>query len=114
MAYRVELTAPAERDVYRIFDFIRQLAPYSAEQWLSGLFEAVFSLQELPHRCPLIPEAEELGAAVRQLLYGKRHGVYRIIFDVWETPQHQGQVRILHIRHSAQDKVRPEDILIEE
>jgi hypothetical protein len=61
MAYRVSLAIPAEADAYAAFERIREAAPMHAGKWLTGLFSAIFSLDEMPVRCPVIPEAEELG-----------------------------------------------------
>jgi hypothetical protein len=71
MAYRVSLSALAETDAYAAFERIREAAPLHAEKWLTGLFEAIFSLNEMPARCPIILEAKELGYPARQLLFGK-------------------------------------------
>ncbi len=38
MAYSVKLTAPAEADAYKAFEYIREDAPERAEEWLIGLF----------------------------------------------------------------------------
>ena len=57
MAYRVSLSAPAETDADAAFERIREAAPMHAEKWLTRLFEAIFSLDELPARCPVIAEA---------------------------------------------------------
>jgi hypothetical protein len=66
---------------------------------------AIDSLSQAPARCPVIPEAEELGFPARHLLYGKRGGVYRIkrggvyriIFDIREEERH-----CPHTAHLAQ------------
>lgn len=80
MAYRVSLSAPAEADAYAAFERIREAAPLHAEKWLIGLFAAMESLAEAPARCPVIPEAGELGIPARHLLYGKGRSIHRIIF----------------------------------
>lgn len=82
MAYKVKLTALAEADAYAAFERIRAASPTHAERWLTGLFQAMLSLDEMPTRCPLIPEAEEIGRDIRQLPYGKRSGIQRIISRV--------------------------------
>ena len=63
MAYRVSLAAPAEADAYAAFERIREAAPVHAEKWFTGLFKAIFSLDKLPARCSVIPEAKERGYA---------------------------------------------------
>lgn len=82
MVYRVSLSGPAEKDAYAAFERIRDAAPTHAEKWLSRLFAAISSLDKQPARCPVIPEARELGFPARHLLYGKGRGVYRIIFHI--------------------------------
>ena len=114
MAYRVKLTQPAEADAYAAFEHIRELSPQSAEKWLRGLFEAVSTLEEMPSRCAIIPEAEELDLPLRQLLYGKRSGIYRIIFNIQELSEEGPRVRVLRIWHGARDEIRAEDIASDE
>jgi plasmid stabilization system protein ParE len=60
MAYKVKLTRPAEDDAYAAFARIHEMAPASADKWLRRLFAAIATLAEMPERCPLIPEADEL------------------------------------------------------
>jgi plasmid stabilization system protein ParE len=107
MAYRVSLAAPAEADAYAAFERIRTAAPLHTERWLTRLFEAIFSLDRLPSRCPVVPEAKELGYPARHLLYGKGNGVYRIVFHVREDEQH---VRVLRIWHASRDAITADDV----
>ena len=107
MAYRVSLSAPAEADGYAAFERIRAAAPMHAEKWLATLFEAIFSLDKSPARCPVIPEAKELGYPARHLLTGKGTGVYRIIFHIQEEQQH---VRVLRIWHASRDALTAADV----
>jgi plasmid stabilization system protein ParE len=105
MAYRVSLATPAEADAYAAFERIREAAPMHAGKWLTGLFSAIFSLDEMPVRCP--SEAEELGYPARHLLYGKRNGVYRIIFHIREEERH---VRVLRVWHASRDTITAADV----
>lgn len=57
MACKVSITAPAEEDIYLAFERIRKFSPRRSERWLRDLYSAVFSLANMPARCPLIPEA---------------------------------------------------------
>jgi plasmid stabilization system protein ParE len=67
--------------------------------------EAVLSLQDNPDRCRLAPEAEFYPGQLRQLLYGKRRGIYRILFEV------QGDtVYVLRVRHGSQALLGPGEI----
>lgn len=55
----------------------------------------------MPKRCPLARENEYFSKEIRQLLYGQGRNSYRILFTIVEEPE-LSTVRILHIRHSAQ------------
>jgi plasmid stabilization system protein ParE len=111
MAYIVKLTSRAEEDAYVAFDYIwKESSLLHADRWLEGLFTAAFSLRQHPHRCPPIPEADEIGREIRHLLYGRRSTQYRIIFDVQEQSADGPLVRILHIRRSSRDRLTPEDL----
>ena len=70
----------------------------------------MLSLGEMPARCPLIPEAEEIGRDIRQLLYGKRSGIRRIIFDIQEQSDEGPHVRVLRVWHGSRERLRGEDI----
>ena len=105
MAYKIRLTSRAESDAYAAYDYIREDAPMRAETWLRGLFKAVFTLEQMPRRCKVIPEAEEIGLEVRQLLYGRTSRSYRILFDIQEDSPEGPRVRILRIWHGSRDSV---------
>src|SRR5436305_1066026 len=108
MDYQVRLTAPAEADAYAAFERIRADAPTHAARWLNGFFNAVRSLARA--RCPLIAEAEDLHREIRQLLYGKGTGTYRILFDVEDESLEGPRVRVLRVWHSSRDRIRMEDL----
>jgi plasmid stabilization system protein ParE len=95
MAFHVELSDRAQADIAAIYDWLRsQKAEDAGERWFVALREAITSLSTLPSRCPVAPESRESAVEVRQLLYGRKPHVYRILFAV------EGDVvRVLHIRH---------------
>jgi plasmid stabilization system protein ParE len=109
MAYSVELTPRAVEDADSAAEYIRQSAPEAAQRWFDGLIEAMLSLEEMPQRCPLAPEAQRLGTELRQLLYGKRGGQFRIVFRVYEEVQ-PPVVRVVAIRHGARDRITREEL----
>ena len=78
VTYNVEITPAAERDVEEIWTYIAADSPENATTFLLRLEEQIDTLEQLPERCPLIPENEQLGAAYRHLL----HGAYRTIFRI--------------------------------
>lgn len=55
----------------------------------------------MPKRCPIARENEYFSNEIRQLLYGKGRNSYRIFFTIVEG-ENILTVRILHIRHAAQ------------
>jgi plasmid stabilization system protein ParE len=103
MKYRVEITFEAELEVKDAYLWIHRDSPASAARWRQGLIEAARSLARHPTRCPLAPESAHFKQEVRQLLYGKRGGVYRVLFVIDEKV-----VSILHVRHAAREFLQPE------
>jgi plasmid stabilization system protein ParE len=95
MAFRVEQTARAKTDLDTILEWlIEQGAGEPGLCWFRKLREAIASLSEIPHRCPLAPENAEFPFEVRQLLYGSKPHRYRVLFTI------DGDiVVVLHIRH---------------
>ena len=76
--YNVEITAAAERDVEEIWIYSADDSPEAATAFIIRLEEQIDTLEQLPERCPLIPENEQLGTSYRHLL----HGAYRTIFRI--------------------------------
>lgn len=102
MAYRVDLTERAVRDLRRIYVAINAAETAQARAWFNGLEKAVLSLDEHPARGAPIPE----NGSLRHLLYGRRRYRYRIIYAIDE---HNRIVTVLHIRHGARDAFTPEE-----
>ena len=103
MAYLVNITSRAQRDVAHLYGEINAEHSDTALKWYRGLKEAILSLEENPNRCPVTPEKKDL----RHLLYGHKPHVYRVIFRVLEK---QKQVDVLHIRHGARRKFKTSDL----
>jgi len=103
MAYLVNLTVRAERDLAALYDEIDAQNSKAAFKWYAGLKEAILSLEEMPYRCPATPEKSQL----RHLLYGRKPHVYRVIFRILEKRK---QVDVLHIRHGARRKLTASDL----
>lgn len=90
--YNVEITPAAERDVEEIWTYIANDSPENATVFIMRLEDQIDTLEQLPERCSLIPENEQLGTSYRHLPYG----VYRTIFRVAGKT-----VYILRIIHGA-------------
>jgi plasmid stabilization system protein ParE len=99
MAFRVEISAEAESDADGILEWlISQHAGETGIRWFVALEEAIASLATFPERCALAPETLRFPFEVRQLLYGHKPHVYRILFSI------EGEtVNILHIRHGRRE-----------
>lgn len=111
MNYRIEISSVAEAEADNAFLNLSQVvSPTKASQWYSGLLQAIEFLAQMPRRCPLARENEYFSQEIRQLIYGKGRNSYRILFTILEE-QEISTVRILHIRHAAQQVIgeAPED-----
>ena len=95
--YRVDITGAAEAELEEAYLWIREESPERAARWRIGLLKQIERLEKLPERCPLAPENAFFVEEIRQLLYGRRSGVYRILFTI-----EKDRVYVLHIRHGAQ------------
>jgi plasmid stabilization system protein ParE len=111
MAYRVDISLPALTDAEEAYRWLKEHSPARAGDWYEGLLETIFSLENFPTRCPLAPESEDLGKEIRQLLYGKRGRVYRILFGITRDEKaDEDIVRIFRIWHSARARAKASDI----
>jgi plasmid stabilization system protein ParE len=105
MAHSVHITARALREIDEALEWLSERSRTAAARWYEQLLEAVRSLENNPERCGLAPESEWYPGKLRQLLHGKRRGVYRILFEV-----RGNTVYILRVRHSAQALLDPGEL----
>ena len=103
MAYVVNITLRAERDLELLYEQLDAADSDGARKWYEGLKKQILSLEEFPNRCPVTPEKKTL----RHLLYGRGHGVYRVIYRVLEKRK---VVEVLHVRHGARKKFRAAEL----
>jgi plasmid stabilization system protein ParE len=69
-------------------------------RWFRKLDEAIKSLANLPGRCKLAPENRSVPFEMRQLLYGHKPHLYRILFTI------EGSVvYVLRIRHGRRKEL---------
>jgi plasmid stabilization system protein ParE len=101
MAFRVDVTPEAKQDANAILEWLHlQQAGETGLRWFRGLNEALASLSTFPKRCGLAPENTSLPFEMRQLLYGRRPHLYRILFTI------DGDVvYVLRIRHGRRQTV---------
>jgi plasmid stabilization system protein ParE len=94
MAFLVNFTARAERDLAALYEEINAEEAAAARRWYLGLKESILALEQLPYAWPVTRESRRL----RHLLYGRKPHVYRVIYHVLKSRK---QVDILHIRRGA-------------
>jgi plasmid stabilization system protein ParE len=99
--YRVVVSARAKAEALKAFGWLADESPDAAAHWYVGLEKAIGKLKNFPNRHPVAEqESEQLGITLRQMLYGRRRGVYRIFFS------DEGDTVTLHyMRHSAQGPI---------
>jgi len=102
MAYRVDLTERAVRDLRRIYHTIDADVSAQARAWFKELERVVLSLDEHPARGAVIPE----DGSLHHLLYGRKPDVYRVIYEIDQQSQ---VVTVLHIRHGRRHAFTPGD-----
>ncbi len=104
MTYRVVFTARARTDILEQFRYLVDRSPDAAARWYSGIEKSIATLSKLPERHPIAQdETEQFGMTLRQMLYGRRPGVFRILFSV------DGNTVTLHyVRHSARGPIELE------
>jgi toxin ParE1/3/4 len=101
MAYLVEVTLGAQRDLIDIYERISADDSVVAARWFNGLEAAIDTLELFPRRCPMAPENTTGQRRLRHLLYGSKRDVYRVIYDIDEPRK---LVRVRAIRHTATDE----------
>jgi plasmid stabilization system protein ParE len=107
MDYQVVLADSAKADANSVYRRVTSEAPVRGPKWFEELMDSLYSLEQLPFRCPLAREAVPAKREIRCLLFGKRHGVYRILYEV---DRKRRTVWILHIRHGALIDLTPEEL----
>ena len=95
MAFRVELSARAVRNLRGIHGTVAAGGGRQAAEWFDRLLLAITTLRENPGRCPQTPEDH----TARHLLFGRGRFVCRVIFDIDDAGH---VVNVLHVRHGSQ------------
>jgi hypothetical protein len=87
--FRVDITRSAQSEIGATYEQLRENLPEFADRWLVGVYEAIATLSELPHRCARAWESDGTRSDARQLLYR----FSRILYEV------RGRtVIVLHVR----------------
>ena len=106
MRYQVRLTNQAEADVESVLRwFASQRAMSAGATWLSALMARLDTLETNPDGCRIADESDDIGSEIRELLFGKRRGMYRLLFRIDLQTVH-----ILRIWHTARDTPTRDDL----
>jgi plasmid stabilization system protein ParE len=105
LAYKVDITDRALSDAHDYALFIRREKKESeaAQRWFRGLLSAIYSLENMPSRCVLIPEAQDFPYEFRQLIFHS----HRIIFHINDTRK---MVTVLRVYHGSREGIRLEEL----
>ncbi len=105
MAFTVKITDSALSDAEEYVRFLqeRTRAPETPERWFRRLVAAIYSLEEMPQRCPVIPEAGEFNVELRHLVFRSHRIIFRIDAEA-------SVVTVLRVYHGARRKLRPEEV----
>ncbi len=106
MNYRVVIETRAIRDIDEATGWIAAQASDAAERWFTAIEAEINSLARFPERCPRAREDGLFKYELRQLVFGRRHGRYRIIFTIYD-----GAVHVLHVRHGARPRMTMAEIV---
>jgi plasmid stabilization system protein ParE len=97
MTFRVVLQRLASADVAEAYEWAASRAPDEASKWVSRLEKTLGTLAEHPDQCPLARESSKVAIEVRELLFGRRPYVFRVLYVI------DGDVvRILRILRAQQ------------
>jgi plasmid stabilization system protein ParE len=105
MEYRFRFAPRALAEANEAHEWIAEQSPQRAAKWYQGLFQRIETLATHPERCPVAPEGRASGEQVRQLLYGRRGGAYRILFVIRDDV-----IRIVAVRHGARQPLTAEQL----
>ena len=105
MAYQVNISDAALLDAEEYVEFLRQEkgAAQAAERWFRGLVSAIYSLEEMPLRCPTIPGADAFPFQLRHLIYHSHRIVFRL-------DQPRKTVTVLRVYHGSRRRLRGQDV----
>ncbi len=103
IAFDIEITDPARDDIDSAVTFLAQESRAAAARWKTALQALILSLQEMPGRFPVIPEASELQMPYRSVL----HASHRVVFRIDEE---KNVVYVVRVYHGARRPLTPDEI----
>ena len=80
--HQVIIHTDAINDLRKYYQRAYADAPVQSTAWYRRLLATTKSLQRLPDRCPVARESSRVFFEVRELLFGNRPNVFRILFTI--------------------------------
>lgn len=87
------MTRSAERDAIGIYKYIERDSLAGAAKWFAEIERQMRTLSHSARCCPIIPEADEIAADYRHLIWGNYRTIFRIEGNI---------VWVIRIVHGAQ------------
>jgi addiction module RelE/StbE family toxin len=100
MTYRVFITPRALRDLRQIRDYIARRSPLNAAKFLERLIKSFDKVERSPNAFGKAPEAKLVPYDLHQYVVQPYRILYRTVGS---------QVQILHVRHGAMRRAKPEE-----
>ena len=98
MQYDVVLTANAQDQLQKSYEWYVEHASEFAADWYNGFLDVLYSLESNPERCGLAHEGDSVSRPLREISYGLgKRRTHRAVFAVRSE-----QVVIYSIRHTSQ------------
>lgn len=101
--FEVFITDVAKKDLRNNVDWwSKNRSPDEAERWYIEILESIYSLEQLPQRCPLAREAETLGIDLHNLWFGlSSKQTHRSLFTI--DGKRVNVLRVLSARQETRD-----------
>lgn len=90
--HKVIIHRHAVADLEKYYRYVRQRGGNQASAWYQRFVDQLRSLERKPQRCPIARESKRVSLEVRELHFGRRPNVFRVLFTIDDDT-----VRILRI-----------------
>jgi plasmid stabilization system protein ParE len=106
VTHQVRIHRLARLDLRDAYEWTHARAPSTVDRWFDRFREAIRSLELRPERCPLAAENRKVSFEVRELHFGQRPNVFRVIFHI-----DGNDVRVLRILRVPHRDLGTSDLL---
>jgi plasmid stabilization system protein ParE len=101
VTFEIIVTPSAKADIFETYTWLLENKARSvSDKWLWLFSEACISLRSFPRRCALSLESPAFDVEVRELLFGSRPNVYRILFSIQAE-----KIYVLRVRSTRRNRI---------